>query len=184
MPRPPRVFEPGGVYHVTAHGIDDGPIFRDDIDRQDFVLRMNRVVRTFTWRVHAACLMTTHYHLLVQIADADLSQAMGTLNGGYSRSFNARHGRRGPVFERRYHAESVARDSHLLGAIRYVALNPVEAGIVEAPQEWQWSTYGQVIGVTRPWPCFQPRTVLALFSSVAMLRQFVEEVPGTSGARH
>jgi REP element-mobilizing transposase RayT len=178
-----RIEAPETVFHVTCHGVDDRPVFTDDVERQKFVARLGRVVQRYGWSVYAVCLMTTHYHLIVELSDANLSAGMSVVNGGHARLFNERHERRGPVFERRFWSELVETDEHLADAIRYVALNPVEAGIVERPQDWPWSTYGQLVGVAKPWPFFEPALVLPLFSD---LRSFVESatVPGTFGARH
>lgn len=65
MGRNPRIYHPDGIYHLTARGIDDRPIFRDDIDRQEFCLRYARVVQSEGWLIYAACLMDTHFHVLV-----------------------------------------------------------------------------------------------------------------------
>jgi hypothetical protein len=124
--------------------------------------------------------MTNHYHLIVGLAEANLAAGMTIVNGAHARLFNKRHGRRGPVFEARCGDGAVARDAHLLETIRYVALNPVRAGLVATPQDWEWSTYAQLIGLRPPWPCFDPRVVVELFGSVEAVRQFVELVPGTS----
>lgn len=178
----PRAHEAGRIYHVTTHGVGTAAVFRDDIDRQRFVAGLNSTVRDFGWRVFAASLMTTHYHLLVQLTDANLSSGMQIVNGHYARRFNLRHARRGPLFEARYADTPVSDDFHLLTAIRYIALNPVEAKLVSRPEEWHWSTYRQLLGVGPCWPCFEPRFVLDHFPSLDSLRDFVEgrtTVPGT-----
>jgi len=162
--REPRRFEPHGFYHVTSHGLDHRAIFRDDVDRQEFVQRLGRVIRHHRWRCYALCLLDTHFHLLVRLDEPDLGSGMQIVNGGHSRAFNARHGRRGALFETRYAARPVLDDAHLLSTIRYVALNPVRAGLVADPTEWEWSTYAQLIGARAPWPFFVPQVVLAHFA--------------------
>jgi REP element-mobilizing transposase RayT len=180
MPRTPREHGLDTFFHVTSHGVDKRPIFVDDVDRQTFVARVGRVVSRLDWTLYALCIMTTHYHLAVGLSDANLAEGMTIVNGAHARLFNKRHGRRGPVFEARYDDQSIVHEAHLLEAIRYAALNPVRAGIVATPQEWEWSTYGQLIGLRAPWPCFDPHTVLGLFGSIEAVRRFVEEVPGTA----
>jgi hypothetical protein len=112
---------------------------------------------------------------------------MSVLNGAHARLFNRRHARRGPLFEARYFDEPVGRNAHFTSVIRYVALNPVEAGLVRRPQDWPWSTYPQLIGLAPPWPGFEPAVVLEHFGSVRRLRTFVElpgtEVPGKGNVR-
>jgi putative transposase len=140
MARNPRPFVPGETYHLTAHGIDDRPIFVDDADRQSFALRLRRVAIRDRWTLHAGCLMDTHYHLVVQ-PSGDLSGGMRVLNGAHSRSFNQRHGRRGALFESRYFERTIRDEEHLAVTVAYVHDNPVEAGLVDDPADWPWSTY-------------------------------------------
>jgi REP element-mobilizing transposase RayT len=140
MGRAPRIIEPGRAYHLTAHGVDDRPIFVDDTDRQSFALRLRRIAVREGWTLYAACLMDTHYHLLVR-PSRDLAGGMRVLNGSHSRTFNARHDRRGALFESRYFDRTNRDEEHLVGAIEYVENNPVEAGMVDHPGEWPWSTY-------------------------------------------
>jgi REP element-mobilizing transposase RayT len=137
---PPRSFVPGGIYHLNAHGLDDRPIFIDDADRQAFALRLRRVALREGWGIYAACLMDTHYHLVVQ-PSFGVSDGMKVLNGAHSRAFNARHGRRGALFESRFFERAIRDEAHLANVIAYVEQNPVEAGMVSDPGDWPWSTY-------------------------------------------
>lgn len=160
----------------------------DDLDRHSFLQRVHRVVARYEWRVYALCLMSNHFHLVVSFDEPTLADGMRIISGGHARQFNARHGRRGPLFESRYSDTHIVAEDHLLACVRYVAQNPVTAGLVEEPQDWPWSTYGQLIGVAHPWPFFNPAEVLALFdarweNAIRIVRDFVE-VPGTVGARH
>jgi hypothetical protein len=90
--------------------------------------------------------MTNHYHLLVETPDANLSKGMRQLNGVYSQYVNRTHGRVGHLFQGRFKAILVERDSYLLELARYVVLNPVRAGMVRAPGEWSWSSYRATAG--------------------------------------
>lgn len=180
MGRLPRSYEAGAIYHLTAHGVDERPIFRADTDRQDFVVRLGRIVHTYGWRCYAICLMDTHYHLVLTTRDGVVSPGMRELNGGHSRAFNERHERRGALFESRYRERYVRDDAHLLETIRYVAMNPVRAGMVARPQDWPWSTYAQLIGLSAPWPCFVPDFVLSYYgrtraTAIEVIRDFVEK---------
>jgi REP element-mobilizing transposase RayT len=130
MGRAPRPFIPGAIYHLTAHGTDDRAIFIDDVDRQSFALRLLRVAPREDWWFYAVCLLVTHYHLVVEPL-RQVSSGMRVLNGARSRSFNARHHRRGALFESRYVDRIVRDEAHLANAITYVEYNAVSAGIVE-----------------------------------------------------
>jgi putative transposase len=129
MGRAARSYQEGHAYHLTAHGIDDRPIFVDDLDRQDFVIRLGRVARTHLWSLHAWCLMDTHYHLLV--TPGRIAQGMRVLNGGYSRAFNVRHTRRGALFESRYRDRQIRDEQHMYEAIRYIEGN-------RGTPDWPW----------------------------------------------
>jgi len=165
--RAPRHHAADTIFHVTTHGVDDRPVFLDNIDRRTFVNRIGHMVVRLDWTIFGACLMTTHYHLLIGLSDANLSAGMTIVNGAHARLFDRRHDRRGPVFEARYDDKRVDTDGHLLAAIRYLALNPLEARMVERPQDWVWSTYGQLIGTRPRWPWFDPDVVLARFLPAA-----------------
>lgn len=172
MPRNPRFFDPARIYHLTGHGIDDARLFRDEGDFQDFVLRIGRELGRHAWECYGVCLMGTHHHLLVCAPNSGIPEGMQVLHGRYSHAFNARHGRRGALFESRYRDRTIVDDAHLQHAIRYLARNPGESRATDYP----WSTYGQAIGLHKPWPFFDPSRVVELFGSVAALRQFVEGV--------
>ena len=149
---------------MTARGVAYLPIFRDASDRRVFLALFEDVVMRLGWLCLAYCLMTTHYHLLVRTPKPNLSLGMHRLNSGYARTFNRRHGGRGHAFERRYGSVVVETDAHLLGVVRYLALNPVEAGIVEDPAAWPWSSYRFLVG-RAPAPRFlSDQWVLELFA--------------------
>jgi REP-associated tyrosine transposase len=135
------------MYHVTARGNRGEPIFADDADRQRFLGSLGHVVGKFEWTCHAYCLMTTHYHLMITIQLANIGREMHLINGGYAQAFNRQHGVSGHVFEDRYYSVVVERDSHLLELIRYIALNPVRAGLCSAPEQWSWSSYRYALGL-------------------------------------
>jgi putative transposase len=142
MPRRPRSFYPGVPTHITAHGVDDQPIFLGDLDRIAFLASLRRVTDRVGWRVVAWCLLDTHYHLLVVVgpaAEPRVSWAMQTLNSIYAREFNRRHRRRGHLFGERFTDTLVATNWHLEAAVAYVFANPVDAGLVRRFDEWRWS---------------------------------------------
>jgi REP element-mobilizing transposase RayT len=153
MARRPRPLVPGGVYHVTTRGAVRQAIFRDEADRRSFLTILAEVVARLGWSCHAYCLMTTHYHVLVRTPEPDLARGMERLNGHYAKAFNRRHGGFGHVFASRYKSILVEREAHLLELCRYLALNPVEAGICAAPAEWPWSSYRAFLGLA-PAPSF------------------------------
>ncbi len=146
MARPLRIEFEGALYHVMARGNARADIFLDNEDRQAFIDNLGRACRRFDWRVWAWCLMTNHYHLLVETLRPTLSKAMREINGIYTQGFNRRHGRVGHVLQGRYKAVLVQKDTHLLEVSRYVVLNPVQASMTETVGDWPWSSYRAVMG--------------------------------------
>ncbi len=147
MARPLRLEFPGAIYHVTARGNARDAIFVDDEDRESFYGALGDVVTRFGWLIHAYCLMDNHYHLLIETPEGHLSAGMRQLNGVYTQRFNRRHGRVGHVFQGRFKAILVDRDSYLLELCRYVVLNPVRAGMVQRVEDYPWSSYPATMGL-------------------------------------
>lgn len=101
----------------------------------------------FDWRCLAYCLMDNHFHLLVRTPLANLPRGMQQINSGHAQAYNRRHGRTGPLFERRYGAALVQEDVHLLEIFRYIALNPVRAGLCREPEDYAWSSHAALAGI-------------------------------------
>jgi putative transposase len=141
MARPLRLEIAGAVYHVTSRGDRREDIFLDDDDRQEWMTVLSLVCDRFNWVVHAYCQMTNHYHLLIETVEANLSAGMRQLNGLYTQRFNRRHDLVGHLFQGRYKAILVQKETYLLELSRYVVLNPVRAKMVLLPEEWGWSSY-------------------------------------------
>lgn len=165
MARPLRIEFPGAVYHITSRGNERKEIFRDDHDREDFLNILQHIISRYNWLCHAYCLMDNHYHLLIETPDGNLSIGMRQLNGVYTQRFNKRRGRSGHLFQGRYKAVVVQKDSHLLEACRYVVLNPVRARIVESPEQWIWSSYLATVGWKKPHSCLAANWILKQFDS-------------------
>jgi REP element-mobilizing transposase RayT len=146
MARPLRVEFAGAVYHVTARGNTQQPIWLDDADRRLFLKTLAEVVDRYAWLCHAYCLMPNHYHLLVETPRANLSLGARHLNGVYAQAFNRRHARVGHLFQGRYQGILVQREAHLLEVCRYVVLNPVRANLCTRPEDWPWSSFGATAG--------------------------------------
>jgi REP element-mobilizing transposase RayT len=147
MPRPLRPLIPGGIYHITSKGNRGQATFLDDYDRGLFLHLAATVVKSHGWRCDAYCLMTNHYHLLVQTPDPNLSDGMQRLNGDYAQWFNHLHGFEGHLFQDRFGSRVVETPAHLLEVMRYVVMNPVRAGICREPADWPWSSFASMLGL-------------------------------------
>lgn len=185
MARPLRIEYPGAVYHVTSRGNARQNIFLDSKDREIFLNTLAGVVEEFNWLCHAYCLMDNHYHLLLETPDANLSRGMRQLNGVYTQIFNRRHDTFGHLFQGRYKAILVEKESYLLALSRYIVLNPVRAGKVKNVQDWPWSSYLATAGIVPPPSFLFTDWILSQFAAErnrarAIYTQFVKSWSGDS----
>ncbi|MEN8180084.1 MAG: transposase [Pseudomonadota bacterium] len=150
MARPLRIEFSGALYHVTSRGDRREPIFEDDEDRLKYLSILAEVVGRFNWDCHAYCLMTNHCHLVIETPDGNLSKGMRQLNGMYTQASNRRHNRMGHLFQGRFKGILVDKESYQLELTRYVVLNPVRAGMVKHPVEYEWSSYRAMVGEAPP----------------------------------
>jgi putative transposase len=161
MARPIRVEFPGAVYHVMARGNEQREIFRDDQDRRRFLQTLSEAVEQFGLRVYAYCLMSNHYHVVAGTPRANLSRAVGWLQATYTARFNARHRRRGHLFQGRFKAQLVESDVYGRWLVEYVHLNPVrprQRGRSIPPESaselarYEWSSHRDYAGMRRQSP--------------------------------
>ena len=150
MARPLRIEYSGAFYHISARGNERNDIFLDDVDRKRFLGYLETSVLRYKAKIHAYCLMSNHYHLLLSTPEGNLSQIMLHINGGYTTYFNKRHNRAGHLLQGRYKAILVDADPYAGELSRYIHLNPVRAGIAGAPEDYRWSSYRAYIGKESP----------------------------------
>lgn len=165
MARPLRIEYPHAVYHITSRGNEKKDIFIDDKDRLIFFEILNNVREKYNWICHSYCLMNNHYHLVIETPDANLSIGMRQLNGVYTQKFNKRHNRIGHLFQGRYKAILIQKDSHLLEVCRYVVLNPVRAKISNIPEDYKWSSYRATAGLDKQPEFLTTDWILAQFDN-------------------
>ena len=145
MPRPPREEVPGGFFHIAARAVDGADVFHEVHDRLSLLALLHGVAQRYEWRCQAYCLMCTHFHLIVQTMKPTLARGMQALCGVYGLRFNKRYERRGHLFGSRYMSVAITSDAHLLEAHRYVARNPVRAGLCSQPGDWRWGSYRAIL---------------------------------------
>lgn len=168
---------------MTARGDRREKIYEDDADREQFLALLGDVVARFNWRCHAYCLMSNHYHLVIETPDANLSKGMRQLNGVFTQWSNRHHQRTGHLFQGRFKAVLVDTDNYLLELTRYVVLNPVRAHMVESPGDWPWSSYLATTGQVDVPDWLETDALLAQFGTgrsraVAAYERFVAEGVG------
>lgn len=146
MARPLRIEFPGALYHLTTRGNARQDVFLDDQDRRTFLQVLDKTLSDYNGICHAYCLMTNHYHLLLETPEGNLSQIMKQVNGIFTQRFNRRHQRVGHVFQGRFKSIVVDKDPYLLELCRYIVLNPVRSGMVSDPGKYAWSSYRATAG--------------------------------------
>jgi putative transposase len=150
MPRKPRNEKEPGVHHVFARGNDRREIFIDDEDRRFYLRQLGRITARRKWRTMAYCLMDNHMHMLIETVTPNLGDGMRDLHSIYAQRFNRRYRGTGSVFELRYGSTPIESDAQLQVTAAYVALNPVDAGLCDQPEEWVWSSHAAALGTLTP----------------------------------
>src|SRR5436309_1550477 len=185
MARPLPIEYPGAYYHLTSRGNERKAIFRDDRDRERLLELLARAVKDFHLRLHGYVLMSNHYHLLVETPRGGLSRALRYLNGVYTQAFNRRHRRVGHLYQGRYKAILVDKDSYLAELSRYVHLNPVrirpqkEKSVAEqwrVLEKYRWSSLAGYLDRSRRQLSVKYEEVLAESGGTAKkYRQFIDD---------
>jgi putative transposase len=164
------------IYHVYSKSIAEYKIFNDDFEysRMREVIEYYRIERPFASfsrfkernmqvkqldtkrlvQVICYCIMPTHIHLVLkQLKDKGVSIFMSNVLNSYSRYFNIKHNRKGPLWESSFKKVLVESDAQLLHLTRYIHLNPVTAHIVDKPKNWKWSSYEEYISGNKEGMC-------------------------------
>jgi len=136
-----EIEDKNAIYHIICKGVEGIDIFTDDVDRNKFLKLLQKMVDFHKVHLFSYVLMDTHFHLLLKTEEANLSQAMQLLNSSYAHWFNIRHVRKGHLFQDRYKSHLVQNPLYLYSVASYISLNPVEAGLVDSPEEYPWSSF-------------------------------------------
>jgi len=165
VPRSLRLRVPGGTFHVTARGNRRQDVFRTDDDYRLYLGLLGTAVDRFRLRCFDYCLMPNHIHLVLGTPSGDLSAAIQWLHGTYAGYFNERYELAGHLFQGRFGSELVERTEHRLELVRYLARNPVRAGLCAHPAQWRWSGFGALAGARRRPRFLSVDETLALFAA-------------------
>ena len=172
MPRRAVKLARGEWYHLYNRGHNRGLIFFERENYLFFLRQLKHYVLP-ALDVAAFCLMPTHYHLLGRVTQAGLSHSMQLFSISYTKAMNERYDRAGGLFQGAFQGKHVGRDNYLTHLSRYIHLNPVRAGLVARPTEWEFSSYREYVGA-RNGELPRPELVLSLFRSISDYQDFVE----------
>lgn len=178
MSRPLRIQYPDAWYHLMNRGRRREEIYIDKGDYIAFIELLHEASEVFNVCIAAYCLMSNHYHLLIQTPDGNLSRCMRHINGVYTQRFNRRHGHDGPLFRGRYRSILIDQDSYLLELIRYIHRNPFESGLEKAFGQYPWSSHKGYISNAKKWDWLHKDFILSMFSKdkntgIRLYKEFV-----------
>jgi putative transposase len=162
MPRPLRLIEPNGIYHVASRGNRRQEIQLDDRDYRRLAGLFAEALERFELTCHAWCFLGNHFHLVLQTPLANLSSAMQWAKSQHAARFNVRHGVTGHLFQGRFWSKQIANDAQLVSTVAYVLRNPMEAGLCEIAEDWPWTSARASLGLSSPGPIPVGDLVLAV----------------------
>jgi putative transposase len=164
MSRPLRIEYPSAWYHVMNRARTAENVFSDKEDYEGFVELLKESSEIWNVRIAAYCLMSDHYHMLIQTRDANLSRFMRHVNGVYTQRFNRFHGCDGPLFRGRFKSILVDKDVYLLQLVRYIHRNPLEAATVDRLDRYEWSSHKGYISEAKKWDWLYKDFVLSMLT--------------------
>ncbi|MBI4745378.1 MAG: transposase [Deltaproteobacteria bacterium] len=183
MARPLRITYSGAYYHITSRGNEQRDIFKSQKDREKFLYYLDSAKERYGAAIHAYCLMSNHFHLLLETPRGNLSEIMRHIVGAYTTYFNIKRKRAGHLFQGRYKSILIEGDEYATELSRYIHLNPVRAGIVALPEEYKWSSYQSYIGQVQSPIWLKTDFVLGYFGKTGAAarkkyREFIEDLVG------
>lgn len=141
MPRKKRIWYPGATYHVMSRGNRRGTLFKDTDDYLTFLEYVSKIKNKYPFKIHSICLMTNHFHILLETQDESLSLIMQKILHLHASEFNNKYHLSGHLYEGRFASSIVEDDVYFLEVSRYIHLNPVKAYMVRNPLDYEYSSY-------------------------------------------
>lgn len=179
MSRPLRIEYPNAWYHIMNRGRRSERIFEAAQDYRMFIQILKEASENWNLRISAYCLMSNHYHLLVQTPDANISRSMRHINGVYTQRFNRKYECDGSLFRGRYKSILVDANHYLLTLIKYIHQNPFRAGL-SSTDKYEWSSHRAYLSTSKQWDWMHKEFVLKLLAAtdedkIKRYRQFMSE---------
>jgi putative transposase len=175
MSRPLRIEYSDAYYHVMNRGRGRQSIFHDEVYFTSFLHTLAEAHDRFGLEVHAYCLMTNHFHLLLKTPEGNLQRVMRHVGGLYTQRYNRLRNTDGPLFRGRYKAILVDSDEYLLHLSRYIHRNPLEAKMVDELERYEWSSYLAYIGKVPGQPWLYKNEVYGQLKTKRLLRKKYKE---------
>lgn len=164
MSRKTRIELKNALYHVITRGNQKQNVFQDDADFSKYLTILSAYKERYVFILHSYALMSNHVHILIETPKFPLSKIMQGINQSYTMYFNRKYGMAGHLFQGRYKAILCDRDRYQLSLVKYIHLNPVRAGIIEAPEEYRWSSHQYYLLPDDKTSIVDTEAVLGMFS--------------------
>lgn len=173
MARRPRVDLPG-YHHIVNRGVNRTDVFSDDTDKEKFLQIVCKACRVYGVIMHEYCLMDNHYHLLIENSQENLSLFMRQINANYAIYYNKKTKRTGHLWQGRYSSWYILGEDYLYRTIKYIAFNPIEAGMVKNVSEYPFTLASMVLKGEEIPSCTQ-NSMLVKQYDVETLAAYLEE---------
>ena len=144
MPRPQRI-EQNGFYHIVNRGVAKCTIFYEDDDFKKFLQIIQEASEEYGFEIFSFALMSNHYHLLIKIANQNLSLSLQKINSRYSMYFNRKYKRVGPLWQGRFKSWYVYDTNYLQTLVRYIEFNPIKVNLTLKICEYKWAMSSKTI---------------------------------------
>ncbi|TLS35583.1 transposase [Pseudalkalibacillus caeni] len=176
MPRKPRVWYPGAMYHITSRGNRKAPLFLDDYDRNFYLRLLQNTKEKIPFNLLSYCLMTNHTHLQLQTSESSITKIMLQINTSYAKYFNRKYDLVGHVFQGRYGAELIENQEYEIDVSKYIHLNPCRAGMVQEPEHYLWSSYTSYLapGTLNKYSLVSPQRILSYFPDQQTYKKYID----------
>jgi len=187
MPRLPRQFVPGGIYHVYSRISSGENTLEGRNEAEELIGLIGEAKKRDGWTIFAWCVMSNHYHIVLQTGEVPLWRGLHRIQNLFSRRYNARSGRTGPLWQSRYQARLVGDERYLGEVILYVHLNPVRSGVAANASAFPYSGHLEILG-KRCWDLVDVDQALLCFGETrkeAMRRYraaLAADLPPSSGS--
>jgi len=145
MPRQARMKSTTGIYHIMIRGINKEKIFSKSAYKNKMLEIIREIRENLEFYIIGYCIMDNHLHLLIKVDEDKLDILMKKMNIKYAMYYNKTEKRYGHVFQDRFRSEAVEDDNYLLGALVYIHMNPVKAGMIKEIIEYEWSSAREYI---------------------------------------
>jgi len=142
MARKPRIHFSGAVYHVVLKGLENQVVFKGVADYRAWEVLVGEGAERFDHKILGYCWAKDHVQLAVQVGEIPLAKVMQNLSFRYTRYFNKKHNRTGPLFHGRYKAILIEKDEYLNDLVRYIHYNPVRSRAAKNAEAAKWTSYG------------------------------------------